>query len=144
VTSAVASDLPAIVELLGANGLPTADVKLGSTLSFWVLRRDEQIIGVIGLERFGNVGLLRSLAVSAAHRRMKLGNALVRALEDHALQAGLTSLVLLTETAVGFFERLKYRVIAREDVPAAAQTSAEFRSLCPSTAACMIRILDPK
>lgn len=142
VTPATGSDLPAIVELLAANGLPTADVQPGSAPAFWVVRRDERVIGVVGLERFGTVGLLRSLAVSTEHRRMRLGVALIHALEAHASRSGLTSLVLLTETAAGFFERLDFHVVARGDVPAAVQMSTEFQALCPASAVCMIRILD--
>lgn len=142
VTPAAASDLPAIVDLLAANGLPTADVQAGSAPAFWVARHDGRVIGVIGLERFGKVGLLRSLAVSPEHRRTGLGVALSRALETHAMRSGMTSLVLLTETAAEFFERLHYRVIARGDAPAAVRESTEFRTLCPDSAVCMIRVLD--
>jgi amino-acid N-acetyltransferase len=142
VTPAAASDLSAIVDLLEASGLPTADVRAGSGPQFWVARHDGRVIGVIGLERFGKVGLLRSLAVSSEHRRTGLGVALTQALETHAMRSGVTSLVLLTETAVAFFERLHYRVVARGDAPSAARQSAEFRTLCPDSAVCMIRDLD--
>lgn len=141
VTPATGADLPDIVELLAANGLPTADVQPGPALALWVVRFDGRIIGVIGLERFNKVGLLRSLAVSAESRGTGLGVSLTRALESHAKRSGLTSLVLLTETAAGFFERLDYRVVARGDVPAAVQTSAEFRTLCPASAVCMTKLL---
>ncbi len=141
VTPAVASDLPAIVDLLAANGLPTADVQEGSAPAFWVIWREKRLIGVIGLESFGTVGLLRSLAVSAEHRRTGLGVTLTHALESHAMRSGLTSLVLLTETAAGFFKRLDYEVVTRDEVPASVQASAEFRTLCPASAVCMMRRL---
>jgi len=63
-------------------------------------------------------------------------------LETHAMRSGVTSLVLLTETAAAFFERLHYRAVARGDAPSAARESAEFRTLCPDSAVCMIRDLD--
>jgi amino-acid N-acetyltransferase len=142
VSPAAAADLTAIAELLAANGLPTADVREDSRPEFMVARQDRQLIGVVGLERFGDVGLLRSLAVSAEHRRSGLGIRLTRAAEERAAQAGLKSLVLLTETAAGFFERRGYQVIARAEAPAAVQTSTEFRTLCPASAVCMIRSLE--
>ena len=136
------ADLSAIVELLAANGLPTADVRGDSRPEFLVMRQGRRVIGVVGLERFGAVGLLRSLAVSAEHRRLGLGIALTHALEEHAVRSGLKSLVLLTETAAGFFERRGYHVIARADAPAAVQASTEFRTLCAASAVCMIRKLE--
>lgn len=142
VTLAACADLLAIVELLAANGLPTADVRVESHPEFLVVRQGTQVVGVVGLERFGQVGLLRSLAVSQQHRRLGLGIALTRALEAHAAEVGLSKLVLLTETAAGFFERLGYQVVARSAAPAALQASAEFRTLCPASAVCMIRNLD--
>jgi len=136
------ADLSAIVELLAANGLPTADVRRDSRPEFLVMRQGRRVIGVVGLERFGVVGLLRSLAVSAEHRQLGLGIALTHALEEYAVRTGLKSLVLLTETAAGFFERRGYHVIARADAPAAVQASTEFRTLCSASAVCMIRKLE--
>jgi len=141
VTPAAASDLPAIVDLLEASGLPTADLQAGSAPQFWVARHGGRVIGVIGLERFGKVGLLRSLAVSSEHRRTGLGIALTHTLESHAVRSGMTSLVLLTETAAAFFERLDYEVVTRDAVPVSIQASAEFRTLCPASAVCMMRKL---
>jgi len=142
VTLATRADLPAIVELLTANGLPTVDVRIKSHPEFLVIRQGTQVIGVVGLERFGAVGLLRSLAVSPQHRRLGLGIALTHALEAHAARRGLSKLVLLTETAASFFERLGYQVVTRSAAPAALQASTEFRTLCPASAVCMIRNLD--
>jgi amino-acid N-acetyltransferase len=57
-------------------------------------------------------------------------------------QAGIRRLVLLTETAASFFERLGYAVIDRQSVGAAVKESAEFRSLCPASAVCMTKSLN--
>jgi len=63
----------------------------------------------------------------------------VRALEEHAGAAGVAQLVLLTETAETFFRRLGYAVIDRDQAPFAVTSSAEFRTLCASTAVCMTK-----
>ena len=87
------------------------------------------------------MGLLRSLAVSAEHRRCGLGIALTRALEENATRAGVTSLVLLTETARDFFEHRGYQVIDRAQAPDAVLMSSEFRTLCPQSAVCLTKRL---
>ncbi len=143
VSPAANADLPAIIALLASNELPTADVQPDSHPEFLITRRDGRVIGVVGLERYGDVGLLRSLAVSPDHRGLGLGVALTRALEDSAARSGIASLVLLTETARDFFLRRGYQVISRDDAPEAVQASSEFRSLCPDSAVCMKRELDP-
>ncbi len=98
--------------------------------------------GAIGLQTFGDVGLLRSLVVRADARGDGLGGRLVDALEAHARQRGLHQLVLLTQTAAPFFAARHYDVIERNAAPASVQGSAEFRSLCPASATCMTKVLD--
>ena len=51
------------------------------------------------------------------------------------------ALVLLTLTAVSFFERQGYRVIDRRSVPDDVQATAEFKSLCPASAICMAKAI---
>ena len=63
--------------------------------------------------------------------------------EARAAARGLPQLVLLTDTATTFFARRGYADIAREQAPVAVQSSTEFRSLCPASARCMTRRLDP-
>jgi amino-acid N-acetyltransferase len=135
-------EIPAIAALLAAAGLPNSDVLPHAHPDFLVLRDAEQIVGVVGLERYGATGLLRSLAVRPESRVRGLGDALVRAVERRGREQGVTQMVLLTQTAQDFFHRRGYAVIARDDAPAAVQASSEFRSLCPSSAACMSKRLD--
>lgn len=138
---AASTDLPAILALLTSAGLPVADVGPASHPDFLVARRDGCVAGVVGLERFGDVGLLRSLAVNEEHRGQGLGLALTRALEERAARSGVVALVLLTETARDFFQHRGYQVIARTQAPAAVQASSEFRSLCPQSAVCLSKRL---
>ena len=138
-----ADDLPAILELLEASGLPTTDLHSECVTQFLLLRDGRRLDGVVGLERYGNVGLLRSLAVRPERRRAGLGIALTEALEKFAAASGLTSVVLLTQTAQAFFAERGYRVIARDTVPPAMQSSSQFTSLCPASAICMRKELTP-
>lgn len=137
-------DLAAIVSLLDANGLLTSDLMPQSATRFLVAKEGRQIEGVIGLERYGDIGLLRSLAVRPECRRAGLGTALTTALERHAASDGLKSLVLLTNTAQAFFSGRGYRVIARADAPPAVQSSGEFKAQCCASAVCMTKALGPR
>lgn len=139
------ADRPAVRSLLAEAGLPVADLDSAPRPTIWVIRDDTaRAVAAIGLERHGDVGLLRSLVVAPRQRLHGLGRTLVRTLEDHANAIGVAQLVLLTETAETFFRRLGYAVIDRERAPSAVASSAEFRTLCPSTAVCMTKRLPPR
>jgi amino-acid N-acetyltransferase len=139
VQPAAPGDRPVVRSLLAAARLPVEDLdQAEGRLTFWVARTaDSGPVAAIGLERFGNVGLLRSLVVAPDQRLKGVGRELVHALEQHATATGLEELVLLTETAESFFRRLRYVVIERGLAPVAVAHSAEFRTLCPATAVCM-------
>jgi len=102
-----------------------------------MIKQDTALVGVVGVERFGDSGLLRSLAVAPAYRGRDLGGNLVAVLESSARQSGVSDLYLLTLTAQEFFAKRGYHAIARKDVPPTIQASAEFMSLCPASAVCM-------
>ncbi|MNN18463.1 acetyltransferase [compost metagenome] len=133
---ATKADLPAIQALLSSASLPCADLA-SSRIDFLVADHGTRIVGVIGVEPMQPAGLLRSLAVSPDLRGSGLGKQLVAALEAHAALQGITGLTLLTETAAPFFMQLGYAPLARDHVVAAIAATAEFRSLCPASAACL-------
>jgi amino-acid N-acetyltransferase len=138
---ATAQDMANIRALLEANKLPTADLA-DSRPEFVIAAADSLLIGVAGLQRFGNVALLRSLAVAERSRGSGTGGALVRELERLARVLGVHELVLLTETAERFFASRGYQRIERTGLPPSILETAEFRSLCPASAACMSKRLD--
>lgn len=133
---ATETELPAIQALLSSASLPCADLA-SSRIDFLVADNGTRIVGVIGVEPMQPAGLLRSLAVSPDLRGSGLGKQLVAALEAHAALQGITGLTLLTETAAPFFMQLGYAPLARDHVVAAIAATAEFRSLCPASAACL-------
>lgn len=131
----------AIRSLLVGAALPVEDLD-GANVQFIVASENDAPVGAIGLESFGGTGLLRSLVVRADRRGSGAGSRLVDALESLARERGFDQLVLLTQTAAPFFAERGYRVIEREDAPESVRASAEFRSLCPASAICMIKPLD--
>ena len=131
------ADLPAVLALLEGARLPTADLTGINGLVVWVLEEKGAVVGSIALERFSSEGLLRSLAVAPEYRRRGFGRELVGRLEESARADGIQQLFLLTETAEAFFRSLGYNSIDRRYVTDSLKQSAEFRSLCPTSATCM-------
>ncbi len=125
-----------IVHLLQSLQLPIADLP-DSLESFVVAEEDGAIIGVAGLELYGQFGLLRSVAVNPEHRNKQLGKKLVAAIEQKAASLKLSQIILLTETAKPYFEKLGYTLLQRNDVPEPVKQSSEFSHVCPVSAAVM-------
>jgi N-acetylglutamate synthase-like GNAT family acetyltransferase len=136
VRRATTHDWTAVEALLEAAGLPL-DGAHEHLDDFVVAERDGSPIGCAAVERYGDAGLLRSVAVAASERGRGIGVALVeRSLAD-ARAAGVVTVILLTTTAEGFFPRFGFEVIDRSIVPDAVRDSAEFRGACPASATVM-------
>ncbi|KRA54478.1 hypothetical protein ASD77_07705 [Pseudoxanthomonas sp. Root65] len=136
IRTATDDDLPRILALLTQSSLPTEDLA-DAMATFLVDERDGALAGVIGLQRFGQAGLLRSLAVAPAYQGQGIARRLVAALETEARLQEIDALYLLTQTAERFFTLQAFEALPREQAPAALQASAEFHSLCPASAVCM-------
>jgi amino-acid N-acetyltransferase len=106
-------------------------------MRFFTHHADNKLIGMIGLEIFDAVALLRSLAVAPEQRKHGLGKSLVASAEAYAARQGIGSLYLLTTTARDFFSRLGYTDTAREDAPSSIKATSQFSGLCPSSSAFM-------
>ena len=133
-----------ILRLLRDAGLPTADIGAGVPQKFFGLRdaaNRDNWIGVIGVERYGDDALLRSLAVDPAVRGRGVGAALVAAVEAWARANGCARVVLLTTTARGYFSELGYRDVPRGSLSAALAASSQAASVCPTSAAVMAKVL---
>ena len=139
--SARAEDFPAIIALLKASRLPTDDLCEERVGHFVVATAEGSLVGVCGLEVFGDAGLPRSLAVEPAWRGSGLGERLVAENERRAHAAGLSALYLLTTTAQTYLQRLGYEDVPRDVVPAAIAAHPQFRGLCPASAKCMRKML---
>ncbi len=137
VSAAEPNQFDRIVALLDEARLPTSDLTPESIGGFLVATETHQVIGAVALERYGDVGLLRSLVVAPSHKGHGLGSALLRAIEERARAADITLLGLLTETATEFFGALGYRAGKRADAPPAVRASSEFASVCPASAVYM-------
>jgi amino-acid N-acetyltransferase len=133
--------LAEIKQLLAACELPTTDISPSKSLLFFGCHSDAKLVGIVGLEIYGTVALLRSLAVDPARRKQGLGKSLVDFAEAHAASLGVESLYLLTTTADAFFSGLGYSPASREEAPSFIKNTSQFSGLCPASSAFMCKHL---
>ena len=138
---ATPEEWPIVETLLTGAKLPLSGAR--DHFDDFILATTDRIIGCIGLERYGEAGLLRSLVVASPYRGKGTGRELVEACLDHARASGVTTVVLLTETAEQFFQNLGFARVDRGEVPKSVHASAEFQGACPSSAVAMQRRLVP-
>lgn len=125
-----------VLNLLSASKLPIEDLP-DNLENFYVLVDDEQVKGVVGLQLFGNYGLLRSLAIDPSAAGRGIAASLLAKIERTATEKGLEGIYLLTETAAEYFDRHGYEHIARMDVPEEIKASSQFSNTCPESAIAM-------
>lgn len=136
---AAPEDLRQVQRLLSAAGLPLAG--LDQTSLFVADDESGQVIGVIGYERHGSVGLLRSLVVDPARRGAGLGAFLLESGLQEMRRAGLREAYGLTETIAPWLDHLGWTARARADLPAALQASKELQGACAESAKAFSRPL---
>ena len=135
IRGARAEDRDAVAALLERTALPPDGLDDQFSDGYAVAAADGEIVGAAGVEVYGRAGLLRSVAVDPGWQGHGLGQRLTEERLRWAAARGLDTVYLLTTTAAGFFPRLGFAPVAREDVPAEVRESLQFASVCPSTAA---------
>ena len=138
---ALTGDKSHVKELLAECALPYEDITPAHLRHFLVVRHQTKLVGVIGLELLGSFALLRSLAVQIDFRGQKIASQLTKQAEAYARSHKVRSSYLLTTTAEGFFTKQGYHTMDRNAVPVVVWETTEFRSICPSTAKCMVKCL---
>ncbi len=140
VEGARAHDLEAALELLRRAELPVEGV-VEQFGNYVVVRDDERLVGLAGLEIHGPDGLVRSVVVDPQYRGEGVGARLMEFVVSLAQKMELRGLYLLTTTAHDYFQKLLFVDSPREEAPAGIRESWEFKSGCPSKAAFMKRAL---
>ena len=123
------------INLLQKHGLPVSDIDDDKLL--YLLVDEERVIGTAGLEIFEDCALLRSVSVIKEEQRKGYGKLMNEQIEKYVKEIGINCLYLLTTTAKDFFDKQGYCAIKREESPEALKQTAEFTSLCPSSAVVM-------
>ena len=134
------SDLPAVLGLLGRARLPTAGVA-DVPSQFVVAESNGEIVGVVGLELYGESALLRSAAVEESWRGSGVGRVLVERALDVARERGIEDVFLLTTTAEHYFPRFGFSCVRRDSVTPGVKSSIEFQEACPASATVMRKSL---
>ncbi len=141
ITITPGADIGQVKALLAENDLPYEDLTVAQMDDFLSLYEGERLVGCVGLERYDENGLLRSLVVESDYRGRGLGARLLAAIEALAISKGVGAPYLLTTTAETFFAARGYHITERSKVPEAIGSTSEFQSLCPGSAACMVKHL---
>lgn len=138
ISDASSDDLTDVLALLTDVQLPHDGVV--DHISRFFIARDEssRIVATIGLERHGNIALLRSAAVAPQYQHCGLGSRLTTHLLEQATNEGIERVVLLTTTAKDFFERrFGFCETSRASYETDLADSTEWNLPRCSTAVCM-------
>lgn len=138
---AASTDKASVVALLQSLDLPTED--LPQSLDHFIIAQElGKVVGSVGLEVFDSYALLRSLAVTPQIQGSGLGKSLYHAAISLAKEQSVSEVYLITTTAAPFFEKQGFKKVERASVPVAIQGTAQFSSVCPSSATIMHRKTD--
>lgn len=130
--------LDGVLEILSQAELPHDGVEAHFD-GFLVARSGGgQLLGCVGLERHGELGLLRSAAVLPEFRGQWIGNKLIRELLRRAATDGVIEVALLTTTAKDFFQtKFGFKEARRSRYEKRLQNSPEWNLPRCSSAAFM-------
>ena len=134
--AAIGDDLPAMVALLAAEGLPREGVAEGIT-HFQVLADGDGVVATAGIEAHGKSALLRSVVVAPAYRGRGLACRLTERMVQLARGLGHDSLYLLTMDADAYFAGLGFTRVSRDDAPDEIRSCQQYREQCPDSAVLM-------
>ncbi|MEL7022708.1 MAG: GNAT family N-acetyltransferase [Pseudomonadota bacterium] len=135
-------DFEVLATLLSASALDPSDLQPRDMSAFVGVFADNTLIAAGGLVRFGHDGWLRSMVTAVEARSQGWASQIVAALERRAVDAGIRTVFLLTDTATRFFEGKGYAIADRKTAPEAICGTAQFQSLCPDTADLMFKPLN--
>ena len=124
-----------ITTLLKNNDLPHCDIKDVKLEYFYGYYSDNELEGIVGLEMYEDVALLRSLCVVS--KSSGIGSKLLKHIDEIAKENKIKTLYLLTTTADKYFAKKEFSIIEKKLVPKSIKNTQEFNSICPDSAICM-------
>jgi amino-acid N-acetyltransferase len=141
IQQATDTDLEAIKKLLDNNNLPTTDIQQDN-IQFFIGLMDDKIMSVIGLEKYKNVALLRSLAVTDLFKKQQVGTRLIQQIFNLCATEHIDKLYLFTTTAEKYFLKFGFLKIERIEAPDILKQTREFKDICPASAVLMFKKLN--
>ncbi|SMC45041.1 arsenic resistance N-acetyltransferase ArsN2 [Sporomusa malonica] len=137
IREATAADLSKVSQLIVSAGLPTAGVESSINNFLVASNKGNELLAVIGMERSGSYGLLRSLAVASSSRKQGIAAQLVTTALSKARSSGIKEVYLLTETAEKYLKQFGFNKVSRAEVPASLLNDSALNSICPACSTCM-------
>lgn len=137
IRKATADDLPKVNQLLVSAGLPTAGVEANINNFVVASNKGNELLAVIGMERSGSYGLLRSLAVASSSRKQGIAAELVNNALSKAKASGIKEVYLLTETAEKYLKKFGFKNIARAEIPVSLLNDSALNTTCQACSTCM-------
>lgn len=122
---ATPADRPNVTRMFSEAGLDT-DATLESGTTYWIMERDGQAVGAVGLEHGDGVSLLRGAAVSPSARGLGLGRQLVISAVEYARGRGDRALYMFSkggDWSTFGFTQVPLAVVMGE-IPGAPQVQA--------------------
>lgn len=133
-------DLPRIHLLLEELDLPTIGVSEHLD-DFFISVYDNTIIGIIGLEIYDKVALLRSVGVKPSYQGHKIGDDLMTMIFEYAKFKSIEKIYLFTDTASKWFERYDFVKISNDELDPILLESKEY-TLCESSVKMVLPLED--
>lgn len=123
-------ELAKIKELLVAGNLVPAELE--RTNLFFFLRKDGcgVLQGVVGVELYPDIALLRSLVVHEQWRRRGIARNLLAEATEFIRQAGIDEVFLLTETVEEMMVRYGFSYLEGREIPEALLASPFLDGRC--------------
>jgi len=90
------------------------------------------IVGMVGLEIYGDKGILRSLVLRSESWNSKIGVELIALIISYGWRKGLKEIYLMTSSSRSFFEYWGFIELAWDDVPKQLKVSSQFTEYNPS------------
>ena len=129
---ATADDLTKVQELLVSRGLPTAGVENNIIHFLLATSKNNELLAVIGMERAGSNGLLRSLVTDPNFCKRGIAAELVNSVLAVARKQGVKNLYLMTQTAEKYMKRFGFKTIERQKIPENLLKQSELTTVCPT------------
>lgn len=123
--------LSQINDLLISSNLVPEGLEKDNLYLFYESDESVSVVGVIGVETYGDSCLLRSLAVRGDKRNHGIARKLIREALNFARLGKKLNVYLITETIGDTMLRYGFSNIAREDVPEDILKSPFFNGICP-------------
>jgi amino-acid N-acetyltransferase len=129
--------LTEVQAILKENKLPYEDIIKKQLYSFFGYYKNDKLIGLVGLEIFDTIALLRSLCIK--NKSAGVGSILLDYIEKYSLENNIKELYLLTTTADIYFRKKGFKKEDKSNAPNSIKNSNEFKSICPCNAIFMVK-----